>query len=169
MSRFSSEIKEMSTATQRANNAIAAMSRSASRLSSLNTSTLYGTAGGFLGMGIAYILSLAFPISLTAVSIILTSLGVVGGILFYRGLKRVDLEGWIESNRLAADEILRRIKQLPKDAPQQTRDEMWLTYQALNSRSQFPTMVTIADSSRRIDDTLLIAAQPPSEGPPTRG
>jgi hypothetical protein len=167
VSKLTAVVKEMSAATQQATRALAAMSRSAARLSAQSTSTLYGVTGGFLGTGGAYALSLAFPVSLAAVGFILTGLGIVGGVLFYRGRRRIDIETRLDENRLASDEILRRIKLLPRDTPPHVREEMWLTYQALNSVQQFRrTVVAIPISRDAAEDTALLRAPQPPEAIP---
>lgn len=164
MSVLTAAVKEMSIATQQAKCALATMSRSAARLSNQSTSTLYGVTGGFLGTGVAYALSLAFPVSLAAIGLILTGLGIVGGVLFYRGRRRIDVEARLDENRLAADEMLRRIKQLPRDAPPHVREEMWLTYQSLNSVQQFRrTVVAIPSTAGAPEDTPLLGAPQPVE------
>jgi hypothetical protein len=150
-------LKELYSATQEASRALAIMSRSATRLSVQNTSTLYGVSGGFVGTGVAYGLSLALPVSLPIVAFIVTGFGVVGGVLFYRGWRRVDVESRLDENRLATEEILSRIKKLPKDAPQRVRDEMWRTYEALNSTAQFRrAMVSLPDVRSSENEPALL-------------
>jgi hypothetical protein len=162
MSKIQTALKEMKAATQDASRVLSAMTRSASRLSAQNTSTLYGVIGGFFGIGIAYALSLAFPVSLSVGAIILMGFGIVGGVLFYRGLPRVGLDTRLDENRFAAEEMLRRIKQLPRHVPQHVRDEMWMTYKMLNSYTQFRRTLEVfpeADVTER-ELELFTAASP---------
>jgi hypothetical protein len=153
-------LKELSSATQEASRALAVMSRSAARLSVQNTSTLYGVSGGFVGTGVAYGLSLSVPVSLPIVAFIVTGFGVVGGVLFYRGWRRVDVENRLDENRLATEEILSRIKKLPKDAPQRVRDEMWRTYEMLNSTAQFRRTVASLPDVRSSENEPALLPSP---------
>lgn len=128
--------RSLTATTKQASRALTELSRSASRLSTQNTSTLFGVAGGFLGMSIAYALSLSFPVSLPVVAFLLAGVGVSGGVLAYRGSRGVDVEKKLDLNRMAVDEILDRIKKLPKDAPPEVRKQLWITYQSLNGVAQ---------------------------------
>lgn len=78
-------------------------------------------------------LTFVAPISFPVVSVFLTGLGIVGTMLAHRGRRRMDFESRLEENRIATEEILSRIKSLPKSAPQEVKDELWLTYRMLNS------------------------------------
>ena len=79
------------------------LSDTSERLDRKNSSTLFGTAGGLLGAAIGTSLSYATGFSLLALSTPLTGLGVVLGILLYRGPIRIRLEKRISENRLACD------------------------------------------------------------------
>jgi hypothetical protein len=57
----------------------------------------------------------------------------------YRGRKRILIEKRIEENRLAVEEVLRRIKELPRNAPERVRDGLWQTYEELNFGYQSQT------------------------------
>jgi hypothetical protein len=139
MTPHDKSVQSLAATTKQVTKALSELSRSASRLSSQSTSTLCGVAGGFIGMSAAYGLSLAFPISLPIVAFLLAGVGVSGGVLTYRLNRGVDVEVRLDINRLAVDEVLDRIKKLPKDAPPEVRKQLWETYQALNYVPQLNT------------------------------
>ena len=139
MTLLDSATRSLAATTKQASNALTELSRSASRLSSQNTSTLYGVAGGFVGMSIAYGVSIVLPLSLPIVAFLLAGLGVCGGVLTYRRGRGVDIEKRLDLNRMAADEVLDRIRKLPRDAPPEVRKQLWDTYQSLNTVSQLNT------------------------------
>ena len=122
-----------------------------------NTSTLFGIVGGFLGLGAAYGLALTFPVSLPAVGILLTGLGISAGVLGYRLSHGVEIEDGLERNRIVCDEILDRIKRLPPGTPKDVRDQLWLTYKTLNAVPQIiaalPAPATTIRGEPRADIT----------------
>jgi hypothetical protein len=148
--------RELGAATRQATRVLDTLSTSATILSNQSTSTLFGVLGGLLGIGAAYGLSIALPISLAAAGVILTALGLVGGVLSSRGRNRQNVEIRLDENRMAADEILRRIKQLPKSTPEHVRNGMWDTYLILSSVDQFQRMVAPMSHS----NTNLADGQP---------
>ncbi len=106
---------------------------SASKASKQSTSTLAGVAGGFTGMAVVYTLTFMAPIELQIAGPIGTGLGIICGVLMFRGRAMLGFERRLEQNTIAADEILRRILALPKDTPPHVREALWNTYGALNS------------------------------------
>ena len=128
-----SELEALTTITKQATRAIDDVSTSSAKLTRQNTSTLCGVTGGFVGLAVAYGLSLAFPVSLAVVGFILTGLGITGGVLSFRLLRGVDVEYRLDRNRIACEEILDRIKRLPPGTPREVRDDLWTTFRALNS------------------------------------
>ena len=139
-----SAARSLEATTRQAAKALTELSRTASRLSTQNTSTLCGVAGGFIGMSVAYGLSLTFPISLPVAAFLLCGVGVSGGVLAYRGSRGVDIEKRLDLNRMAVDEVLDRIKKLPKDAPPEVRKQLWDTYQSLNAAPQLGSALSPA-------------------------
>ena len=117
---------------------LAKLSSSAGMLGKNNSSNLFGVCGGLVGslagIGLAHLVG----ISLLATTP-LTGLGMVAGILLYRGRKRILVEKRIDESRLATEEILRRIRELPKNAPQSVRDGLWQAYQEFNFGYQSQT------------------------------
>ena len=67
--------------------------RSATLASRQSGSTLAGGIGGFVGMGAAYALTFVAPISFPVVSVILSCIGIVGGVMLYRGRRRREFRG----------------------------------------------------------------------------
>jgi len=94
--------------------------------------TLLGAFGGLVGLSLAYLASAFAPVSLPILCVLLSSSGIVAGLIFHRGRRRFVLECRIEENRLAAKEILDRIEHLsPENTPQEVRDDLWLAYRSL--------------------------------------
>jgi len=109
-------------------------SSSAERLSLKNSSTLIGCLGGLLGLLIAYVVCLvSAAVSFPVLSVLLSSIGIVGGVLLHRGPRRYQLERRMEENRLASQEVLDRIKALPKNTPAEVKNDLWFSYRSLNS------------------------------------
>lgn len=131
------------------------LSNTSEKLGRKNSSTLFGTFGGLLGAGVGTALSYATGISLLALSTSLTGLGIVAAILIYRGPRRIILEKEIAENRIACDEILSRIKNLPRNAPEEVKQELWNTYRQLNSVYQQQTRVLLLPRKSETDALLL--------------
>jgi hypothetical protein len=142
MSAYDRSLQVLAASTRQVTKAMAEFTRSSSRLSLQNTSTLFGVAGGFVGLTVAYVLSLSFPVSLIIVAFLLSALGISGGVLLYRLVRGIDVERRLDLNRMAVDEVLDRIKSLPRNAPDPVREQLWVTYQALNTVPQFVTQAT---------------------------
>ena len=98
-----------------------------------NSSTLFGVAGGIVGALVGVIVAPYMSIPLLVLSTLLTGLGIVAGILAFRGNDGIVLEKRMYNNRIACKEILDRIKQLPKDVPQEVIDDLWANYRLLNN------------------------------------
>lgn len=130
-------LRELVAATREAGRIVTNVLRTSVKLSSQSTSALCGVAGGTFGIATAYALSLLTDISLPVVSTILCTLGIVTGILAYRGRSRIGMDSRMEQNRIATEEVLRRIKKLPADTPDEVRAELWQTFRHLNSTAQF--------------------------------
>jgi hypothetical protein len=124
---------------------VTASSEGAGRHSS---STLVGSVGGIVGVlsavGIAHIAG----ISLALLGGPVSALGILGGILVCRGTRRIKLERRIAENRLAANEILDRIKALPKNAPDEIRDGLWRAYGSLTQGYETQAAILLAPRER---------------------
>jgi hypothetical protein len=130
--RLRNALTELQSASAQTAKILERLSNASERLSSKSSSTLFGCLGGFGGLTSAYIISLlASAASLPVLGVLLTGTGILVGVLGHRGRRRFALERRIEENRIAADEILDRIKSLPKNTPQQVRDDLWLAYRSL--------------------------------------
>jgi hypothetical protein len=132
-------IGELRRVARAAEDFLANLSSSADRMGKKNSSNLFGVCGGLVGslsgIGLAHLVGLSLFVATTP----LTGLGIVAGILLYRGRKRILIEKRIDENRLAIEEILRRIRELPKNAPERVRDGLWRTYEELNFGYQSQT------------------------------
>lgn len=133
MSATLATIKSLIATTKESSRTLSELIRAASKASAQSTSTLVGVVGGLFGMAVAYGLTFVAPISLPVVGPICSGLGIVIGILLNRGTSRIEFEKKLEQNRIAEAEIMGRINALPRNAPQDVRDELWSTYKMLNS------------------------------------
>ena len=113
------------------------------RATDRSSEVLVGVAGGAASLLIAYGVSVAIPVVSFALSgPIGACLGLPLGILAWRGRRRfriereatetrLRIEAEIAANKLKADEIMKRLKALPKNAPRQLRDALYREYLAL--------------------------------------
>lgn len=131
-----SDLKALVGTSRESSRLFGELNRAAAKASAQSSSTLIGVVGGLIGMATAYVLSFVTPgSSVEVLAAIFTGLGIVGGVLIYRGGTRLNFEKRLEENRIAAEEIMSRIKALPRNTPPAVRDELWATYQMLNSIS----------------------------------
>ncbi|WP_139236730.1 hypothetical protein [Rugamonas rubra] len=113
-------------------NHLSAQSRAAS---ASNSSTLFGMLGGFVGAGAAYTIPFYTTATFLGLAPILTGLGIVLGVIAFRGPSRFKLESKLEMHQRSIEVVLEEIRRLPKNAPQDVRDEAWNTYKHLLSIS----------------------------------
>jgi hypothetical protein len=128
-------MSEITEIVEESSRLLGELSRAASKASAQSSSTLFGVIGGFVGMAFAFGFSPFVPVSIAVLGPACTGIGITLAVLLCRGRSRLDLERSIDANRLAANEVLDRIKALPSDTPTEVRDELWATYKALNSLS----------------------------------
>jgi hypothetical protein len=122
----------------------------AERATDRTSEVLVGVAGGALFLLLTYGVSVAVSaVSFALSGPIAACIGLPIGILLWRGGRRfriereatesrLQIEGEIARNRLKADEVLKRLKLLPKDAPQQLKDALYLEYLALAASLRLP-------------------------------
>lgn len=115
------------------------LSLTSDRLSAKSSSALFGTLGGLGGLSAAYLICAISTASLPVTGVLLASLGIAVGVAAYRGPRWFSLERRIGENRVAVNEILDRIKKLPKNAPKEVRDDLWDTYRSLTGGLQRQT------------------------------
>lgn len=117
---------------------------------------LCGTLGGVIGGAAGIILSplLAFPSLLMIVP--LAGIGLLSGILAYRGRRRFKLERLISENRIAETEIIRRIEALPRNAPKEVRDHLWLQYMNLTGSGDRAAAYLLDSPERKTEKRQLI-------------
>lgn len=131
-SLMDARIKSCLDASKRLFSQLAAQSKAASASSS---STLFGMLGGLVGGGIAYGISTYTGLPLIIVSPVLAGVGIVIGVLAYRGRDRLRFESKLELHKQAVAAIREEISLLPENAPQSVKDEAWNTYSRLLSVS----------------------------------
>ena len=79
--------------------------------------------GALIGTLAGLILCVYLPVlGKLVVTTILTALGLVAGVIVYRGPRRVPLERIMDERKLHNAGLLLEIQQLPKSAPQDVRD-----------------------------------------------
>jgi len=149
--RLENALVELREASEGTSKFLSSMAANAERLSKKTTATLFGTFGGLIGMLLAYIINLFVPGSLAVLLALLSSIGVVTGLLAHRGKRRIALERKIEENRIAADEILARIRQLPRNAPADVRNDLWTAYRSLTSGFNEQASRTLNDARPRTE------------------
>lgn len=154
-------IKSLVATTKESSRVLGELIRAAAKASEQSTSTLAGTGGGLIGIAVAYCMTFVAPVFLPVFAPICAGIGIVSAILWTRGATRFSFDRKLEQNRLAAEEILGRIKALPRNAPQSARDELWLTYNSLNSMrvitgiSQKPLPLNTLQSAASIPEEPL--------------
>lgn len=123
------------------------------RLSLEGTATLIGTFGGLLGVSAAYGLSLAVPVvSFAVAGPVALGLGITGGLLAFRGTSSAKLDREMDSRKRAANYLLEQIKQLPKSAPKEIKNGLYL---------QYHRVVTSADPPQAELNLLPVGSQDP--------
>lgn len=115
------------------------------RATDRSSEVLVGVASGSSSLLLAYVVSLTLPaVSFALTGPIAACVGIPIGILAWRGRRRfrierlttenrLRIEAEIAENKLKSDEVLRRIRALPKNAPQETRDELYRGYKELTA------------------------------------
>jgi hypothetical protein len=131
--RLDVAMRSLEAAIENTARTLSMLTRAASRLAQQGTQTLYGVVGGIIGLAATYVFAHLWEISVPVAGTLLCSLGIVAGILLFRGAGRIEFDQRLEQNRIAADEVLRRIKNLPRNTPPAVFRQMWDTYARLNS------------------------------------
>jgi hypothetical protein len=149
-------IRELDQVAKQTEDFLSRLASASEKLSKKDSSALFGTAGGLLGVLVGLAISPFIGISFLALSTPLTGLGVLGGILAHRGRRRVRLEKRIAENSLAANEILDRIKNLPRNAPEEVRADLWQTYRLLNKGYESQSAVLLAPKESASQGLLLL-------------
>jgi len=139
------------------------LSDTAERASELSSPSLLGTAGGILGTAVGVLVAHFTGVSLLLISTPLTALGIVSGILFFRGRRRINLERRIEENRLAAEEIIRRIDEVKKipGTPQHVIDELWESFTLLTKGYDTQAALLLGPPNDRSQGNAALPAPPP--------
>ena len=159
--RLQASLHELQTVSSQTSKVLASLSSASGQMSRKNSETLIGTLGGLLGMSGAYAVTVVMSTaSLPIVGVLMTATGVLAGILCHRGARRIRLERRIAENRIASEEILDRIKQLPKNAPQDVRDSLWLTYRSLVGDVESQLLVTLNARNNQLPSPRLLPQQP---------
>jgi hypothetical protein len=128
---------------------------SSEKLGRQSSTTLVGSVGGIVGSLAAVGVAHYAAISLMLIGAPLSALGILGGILLCRGTRRIKLERRIAENRIAANELLDRIKALPKTAPKEIRDRLWQAYGSLTQGYENQAAVLLAPRARASRGLML--------------
>jgi hypothetical protein len=157
--------ERLETTSQQTAKFLERVTGSSERVGRQSSITLVGAAGGALGALSAVGLAHIAGISLALLGGPLSALGILTGVLLCRGTRRIKLERRIAENRMAADEILDRIKALPKNAPPEIRDGLWRAYGSLTQGYQTQTAVLLAPRENESRGLLLpgMSSTEPSE------
>ncbi|WP_338847280.1 hypothetical protein V8J88_00995 [Massilia sp. W12] len=97
--------------------------------------TLAGLAGGLGGLCLAWGLAQALQLPALVLSILLCACGVIIAVLLQMHSLRGHRATMLEQNREQLQEVLARIRTLPKSTPQDIRDEMWALVRHLNEQA----------------------------------
>lgn len=136
--------------------ALEKVGRTTRKLSLEGTATLVGTFGGFMAVSAAYALSILAPaVSLAVAGPLALGLGITGGLLAFRGTAAAKLDRELDDRRREANYLLERLSLLPKTAPKEVREGLYLEYQRIVTKSHLLTA-----------PLLLMQARP--EGTPHR-
>ena len=110
------------------------LSRVSERATDRTSEVLVGVLGAATFLMLAFGVSIAIPaMSFALGGPIAACIGLPAGILGWRGRKRFYIERELQKNRLTADEILDRIKSLPRNAPKELIDALYHQYYALTA------------------------------------
>jgi hypothetical protein len=113
------------------------LTKTSERAADRTSEVLFGVLGASVALVATYAITVVAPlVSLPILGPIAACVGISGGILTWRGRQRFRLEKHIKSNRIKADEIMERIKLLPKNAPRDVRKALWGQYNWLAAELQ---------------------------------
>lgn len=122
---------------------------------SKKTSVLFGTAGAIIGSLIGVFAATYVGIPLLLISTPITALGIIGGILTYRGRDGIIQERILSNNRKHAHEVLNQIKALPKGTPQEVCDDLWSHYRELNEAFKNQAVIALPPPKKKSEGLLL--------------
>jgi hypothetical protein len=151
------ELKQLADQTDRL---VKTLTRTAEALEKTSTSVLYAVTGGCLGTLASIAIVHYVAVSMFLISPPVTGLGLAGGLLFSRGFRRPRIESRIAEARLFEKDILDRVKNLPRNAPQEVRDELWTSYRKINTAIERLSMQFL-----RLDNRQAEALPAPQEQP----
>lgn len=128
------DLKTLVIANRNASAALQVLNRRAYDMEQHSDAYLNGLLGGICGVVMAYLLALLLPVPFAGLSVVGAASGI--GLAMYwhyqHRAQRIDTQ--IAANKLSAEEILARIRSLPKNAPEEIREELWLMYRELNNK-----------------------------------
>lgn len=126
------DLKTLALANRNSANALISLQRADHANRARAKINLTAAVGGLLGLAAGYVLSISFKLPLGVCSFLgcATMLALTLALTHIRG--RGSFEKRLEENKAAMQEVLARIRALPKNAPPEVRDELWQIYRALN-------------------------------------
>ena len=126
------DLKTLALANRNSGTALLNLKRAQARNAVRGKASLYGGLGGALGICLAYGLKLWLQWALLTSAIGCCLAGIVLGLALYHLARRNNFEAKMEENKVAMQEVLARIRGLPKNAPAEVREELWQIYRSLN-------------------------------------
>lgn len=130
-----SAAKRLSETLQQSKKLFSQLSDQSRKAAESGTSTLCGMLGGFLGTGLAYAAPFYTSATFLGLAPICAGLGIVIGVLAFRGPARFRLEAKIEMHQRALDALLEQIRRLPRNTPEYVRVRAWENYTRMLSMS----------------------------------
>ncbi len=126
------DLKTLALANRNSANALANFKRADSVNARRSKINLSAACAGWLGMGAGYAvgLSLHLPVSVCSALGCVAMLGL--SLVLARAQSSSSFEARMEENKAAMQEVLARIRALPKNAPSEVREELWQIYRSLN-------------------------------------
>lgn len=150
-----SSISELEQITSNTGKLLDKLMQASDKAEAKNSSALFGVAGGITGALTGILIAPQVGVAALLLSAPLTALGIISGVLTYRGRSGIKLEKMIDQNSLACDEILKRIRSLPEDTPQFVRDDLWENYRELNGAYRNQSAVALSPTEASTQGLLL--------------
>lgn len=150
-----SSISDLENITSNTEKALDKLIQASEKADASSSSTLFGAAGGIIGALAGTLIALHIALSVLLLSTPLTALGIIGGILVYRGRNGIKLEKMIAQNRIACNEVLDRINSLPDNAPQDVVDGLWENYNMLNGAYRNQSAIALSPKEKSKQGLML--------------
>lgn len=150
-----SSITELEQITSKTDKLLDKLMQASEKADAKNSSALFGVAGGIIGALAGILIAPQVGVAALLLSAPLTALGIISGVLTYRGRDGIKLEKMISQNSIACDEILNRINNLPESTPQYVLDDLWENYRLLNGAYRNQSAVALSPTEKSTQGLLL--------------